>query len=419
VGTSCVAVKIIDTRCATSYVPSTMDTSDIREGPATAVANVDKFQGQRFYRPELDTLRFFAFLGVFVFHTIPQDPSFYRQHHLLLPAVVPLVCAVSGAGAFGVDLFFGLSAYLITMILMREKEIGGRINIKAFYFRRILRIWPLYFFFIAVAALVPLWDRSQHLGWPYIGGYLLLAGNWVYVWKGLPDSIAIPLWSLSIEEQFYLMWPLALRRISRGQLVSAVFVLLFLANAARVCLVSLHVLGARIEYNSFVRLDAIALGILVAYVLKGQAPALSLTSRVAVAGFSLFLWFIVAACTKLNAVREVAPVLGTLLGRPLVAIAAAGLLIAVIGAPAAGAKVLTNALLTYLGRISYGLYVYHLAGLLIARHFVRTNYAKGYAIYFLSGFTLTVIFSVISYRWLESPFLRMKERFAVVRSRPV
>jgi peptidoglycan/LPS O-acetylase OafA/YrhL len=396
-----------------------MDTRDIPGKPATAVANPDKRQGQRFYRPELDALRFFAFLGVFVFHTIPYDPSFYQQHHFLFPSVVPLVCAVSSAGAFGVDLFFALSAYLITMILTREKEITGGLDIKAFYVRRILRIWPLYFFFIAVAAVVPLWDRSQHLGWPYIGGYLLLAGNWVYVWKGLPDSIAIPLWSLSIEEQFYLIWPLALRRISPRQLVSAVFILLFLANAARVCLVSLHVLGARIEYNSFVRLDGIALGILVAYVLNGKAPTLSLISRAALAGFSLSLWLIVAASTQLNAAREVAPVLGTLFGRPVVAVGAVGLLIAVIGAPAAGARVLENALLTYLGRISYGLYVYHMAGLLIARHFVRTNYPKGYAIYILSGFTLTVIFSIISYRWLESPFLRIKERFAVVRSRPV
>ena len=170
--------------------------------PAIAVATPDKLQSQRFYRPELDTLRFFAFLGVFVFHVIPNDPSFYLTHQVLSPAVVPIVCAISGAGAFGVDLFFALSAYLITILLIREEEVRRHIDIRAFYVRRILRIWPLYFFFIAVAALVPLWDRTQHLRWPYIVGYLLLAGNWVYAWQGLPHSIAGPLWSVSIEEQF-------------------------------------------------------------------------------------------------------------------------------------------------------------------------------------------------------------------------
>jgi peptidoglycan/LPS O-acetylase OafA/YrhL len=382
-------------------------------------ANLDTPKRQRFYRPELDSLRFFAFFGVFVFHVIPNDPQFYQTHHLLTPAVIPLICAVSGAGAFGVDLFFALSAYLITTLLIREEEIRGSIDARAFYVRRILRIWPLYFFFIAVAALVTIWDRTQHLGWPYVAGYLLLSGNWVYVLLGLPHSIASPLWSVSIEEQFYLLWPLALRHLSRRQLVFVVIGLLVLANLVRAFLVLTHSLGAAVEYNTFARIDAIALGILVAYFLGSEAPSLSLFSRTALAAASQVVWCLVAAFTSLNSQTEVAPVMGTLLGRPLVAMAAAGLLVAVIGAPAAGARALTYSWLTYLGRISYGLYVYHAAGLLVAWHLFRGNSVKIYAAYALTGFALTVAFSAISYRWLESPFLKMKERFAVVHSRPV
>jgi peptidoglycan/LPS O-acetylase OafA/YrhL len=137
------------------------------------------------------------------------------------------------------------------------------------------------------------------------------------------------------------------------------------------------------------------------------------------AGASFCLWCVIATSMKLNAQTEVAPILGTLLGRPLVAIAAACMLIAIIGAPAAGAKILSNSVLTYLGRISYGLYVYHAGGLLVARHLIRATSVKGFAGYALTGFAFTVIFSGISYRWLETPFLKMKERFAVVRSRPV
>lgn len=411
--------KIVGTRGVSSYVPSIMETREIPAAPASAVVKPEKLRSQRFYRPELDTLRFFAFLGVFVFHVVPNDSNFYLTHHFLPPAVVPLICAIARAGAFGVDLFFALSAYLITILLIREEEVRGQIDIRAFYLRRILRIWPLYFFFIAVAAFVPLWDRTQHLGWDYIAGYLLLAGNWVYVWKGLPYSIANPLWSVSIEEQFYLVWPLALRRMSRHQLVYVVMSLLLLANTARAYLVLSHVLGAAVQYNTFARLDAIALGILVAYVLGSEVPSLTLFGRSALAAFSLSLWCIVAACVNLNAQTEVAPVLGTLIGRPLVAIAAAGLLVAVIGAPSAGARVLSNTGLTYLGRISYGLYVYHMAGLMIAEHFVRTNSVRKFAAYAFSGFALTLIFSILSYRWLESPFLKLKERFTVVRSRPV
>ena len=384
-----------------------------------AAADREQLAGQRFYRPELDTLRFFAFFGVFVFHVVPNDPQFYQAHRILPAAVVPLICAVASAGAYGVDLFFALSAYLITTLLIREEEVRGRIDTGAFYVRRILRIWPLYLFFIAIAALVPVWDRTQHLGWPYIAGYSLLSGNWVYVFLGLPHSIASPLWSVSIEEQFYLIWPLALRRLSRRQLVFMVIGLLVLANAVRIFLVSSHVLGAAVEYNTIARIDAIAFGILVAYFLGSEAPSFSLLSRAALAICCVSVWCIVASYTNLNAQNEVAPVMGTLLGRPLIALAAAGLLVAAIGAPVAGARVLTNSWLTYLGRISYGLYVYHAAGLLVAWHIFRGNSVKIYAAYAFSAFGLTVLFSAISYRWLESPFLKMKERFAVVRSRPV
>lgn len=378
-----------------------------------------KADTRRFYRPELDTLRFFAFFGVFVFHILPHDPDSYLSKHLLPASVVPYVCAISGAGAFGVDLFFALSAYLITILLIREEEVRGAIDVRAFYVRRILRIWPLYFFFIAVAAVVSYRVSTQHLGWHYVAAYLLLAGNWMYVWKGMPHSIATPLWSVSIEEQFYLAWPIALRRLSRRQLVFAVLCLLLLANLARVFVVYSHGLGAAVEYNTFTRLDAIALGILVAYFLGSEVPALSLPARVALASVSLLTWFLVAGHTDLNAQTELAPVLGTLLGRPLVALAAAGMLVAMIGAPAAGARAFTHRWLTYLGRISYGLYVYHPAGLLAASRLFRTNSVKSFALYAATGFAFTVLFSSLSYRFLESPFLRLKERFSVVRSRPV
>src|SRR3954463_14084740 len=99
-----------------------------------------------FYRPELDALRFFAFFAVFVHHTLPHDPTKYAAQHL--PG---FLAVVAGAGAFGVDLFFLLSAYLITSLLLRERRQTGKIAVRAFYLRRILRIWPLYFFALLVA----------------------------------------------------------------------------------------------------------------------------------------------------------------------------------------------------------------------------------------------------------------------------
>jgi peptidoglycan/LPS O-acetylase OafA/YrhL len=104
----------------------------------------------RFYLPELDAIRFFAFAAVFIHHL--------RDQGLYDPAPYPrLLTEIAHFGSFGVDLFFALSAYLITELLMREKDFTGRIDIGSFYIRRGLRIWPLYFGFVGIAALLNSW----------------------------------------------------------------------------------------------------------------------------------------------------------------------------------------------------------------------------------------------------------------------
>src|SRR5690349_18798650 len=115
--------------------------------PTTASASKE-----RFYSPELDTLRFFAFLGVFIFHSAPRTPGFYAAAGC--PAWLShVLISIFGAGAYGVDLFFALSAYLITSLLLREREATGKLDVRGFYLRRILRIWPLYLSFVVFAGI--------------------------------------------------------------------------------------------------------------------------------------------------------------------------------------------------------------------------------------------------------------------------
>src|SRR5262249_47880097 len=159
-----------------------------------------------------DSLRFLAFLAVFVFHAIPRTQELYSTFP---PALNTIVRGVVSSAGCGVDLFFALSAYLITSLLMREIESAGRLDVRHFYVRRMLRLWPLYFGFVGFAALLSRGMKSKSLGWQYVAGFVLLAGNWVYTVLGMPHSIALPLWSVSVEEQFYLLWPLAVSRASR------------------------------------------------------------------------------------------------------------------------------------------------------------------------------------------------------------
>ena len=142
--------------------------------PASAPAK------NRFYRPELDSLRFFAFFAVFIFHRFKFGSENLAGYHVA-SKFSRIGRAVSGAGAFGVDLFFVLSAYLITELLLREKREQGELDVKAFYIRRILRIWPLYFAFIALAYLVPALNPAHEFNSRYVTFFILLAGNWSIV----------------------------------------------------------------------------------------------------------------------------------------------------------------------------------------------------------------------------------------------
>src|SRR5579864_1647508 len=282
----------------------------------------------RFYRPELDVLRFFAFLGVFIFHAAPRTMDFYDRAgypHWLSSLLIPTF----GAGAYGVDLFFALSAYLITSLLLRERDATGFLDLRGFYLRRILRIWPLYLAFVAFAAVFAALVPGQNLPMRYVVGYSLLAGNWIYVFYGLPASFAVPLWTVSIEEQFYLAWPLALRKASvRAMAIIAVGILV-VANAWRVWLAVSAAPVERIEYNTFTRLDPIAFGILIA-LFGHKLPSFTRLQRVVLLCGGVVTWVAVFEFTVTGEHLTVTT-WRMALGHPFMALASVAVLISVLG----------------------------------------------------------------------------------------
>jgi peptidoglycan/LPS O-acetylase OafA/YrhL len=380
---------------------------------ATAVGVRSDGRVERFYRPELDVLRFFAFLGVFIFHAAPRTMDFYNAAgypHWLSRLLIPMF----GAGAYGVDLFFALSAYLITILLLRERAATGILDLRGFYLRRILRIWPLYLAFVAFAAIVGALIPEQHLPMRYVVGYSLLAGNWIYVFYGLPASFAVPLWTVSIEEQFYLAWPLALRKASVRTMAIIAMVLLLVANAWRVCLAISAAPVERIEYNTFTRLDPIALGILIA-LFGHKLPSFTRLQRVALLCGGIVTWVAVYAFTVTSPTLKFTT-WRMAVGHPFTALASAAVLLSVLGARH---PFLRNGVLLYLGKISYGLYVLHEFAHFCAIRLVHASAPLGVVAQSIVGLALTTLLAAASYRWLESPFLRLKERFAHVQSRPV
>lgn len=157
--------------------------------------------------PHLDAPRFLAFLAVYVEHFSLAGFSFaggetFKQFQE----------SFFYRGYLGVSLFFVISGFLITVLLIHEWKNHGNINVKNFYIRRALRIWPLYFAvlligFILMPLINPVYAQDTARPWYY----LLFAANFNTVNWGLPaNPVLIPMWSLSVEEQFYLLFPLLL-----------------------------------------------------------------------------------------------------------------------------------------------------------------------------------------------------------------
>lgn len=348
-----------------------------------------------FYRPELDCLRFFAFLAVFVHHTLPKDYGFYVSHHL-----PKFLANIPYAGAFGVDLFFCLSSYLITELLLREKDRTGHLNIKAFYIRRILRIWPLYFTFLFFAYGLTFFIHSQRFDTPQLFMFLFLMGNWAELF-GVIESCVAPLWSVSIEEQFYLLWPLVVRKASRKQIARLCFCMIAAAFVWRsIIQAQLNAPHLMIWNGTFSHLDSIAYGILLS--VFGVSDRIKATKRIGLVLVGLTAWVFAASFRDRGDAMMALVALGSL------AILRAGI----------GLN-LKHRYLVRLGMVSYGLYVYHELLLEGFNWLLPNTHGWGFVIWWILSLGFTILVALASYRLLESPFLKLKEKFSVVRSRPI
>lgn len=359
-------------------------------------------------------MRFLAFSAVFWFHVCPPDVESYWSLGIPGPIVAFLMPFVR-VGGHGVDLFFTLSAFLITELLLLERNRTGRIHIKAFYVRRILRIWPLYFAFVAAA--FPFEVLRGETPALYYATLLTFTANWYRVSLGMMSTITGPLWSVSIEEQFYLVWPNLMARMKPRHFAGFLALLVAAAWLYR----CLYVHGApptrySVWYNTFARLDCFAMGGLLACALHGRQPVLPRALRLcmAIAAAALF-WRVGASPT--GGYFESSAVWGYSLS----AIASVLLIGAAVTAPAKEAHSAPFRMLSYLGKISYGLYVYHFVGGLAAHHLTPVSLVDSEWLWVwkaVAAAVTTLLLSMVSYRFLEKPFLRLKEKFAFVESRP-
>ena len=382
-------------------------------------------RAERFYLPELDVLRFFAFFGVFVFHLPPSGMWFFWSYGVFGDLGI--------AGVFGVDLFFTLSGFLITSLLLRERDETGDINLKAFYARRTLRIWPLYYFAIGLTFLLtrlppsllsaPLWGNMFPPMQASIYFFLaIFLFNFDFGNGGSSGHFPVmyPLWSISVEEQFYLVWPWLARYLPRKRIVLAPIVMLAIAAVAHMVSLPLKLTWN----NTFTRLDPIAIGILIALLPRFELRPLM---RLALIVVGIASWVVAVRYCSMPLQVSTAEVA---IGYPLVAIGSGAIVVAILGIQTFRSGSAVARALIYLGKISYGLYVYNpiakTAGYIILYRWVLPASAAAgrpqwetWTAFVVFVFGLNVAMAAASYRWLEAPFLRLKERFTRVPSRAV
>lgn len=374
----------------------------------------------RFYLPQLDGLRFFAFLLVFFSHFQWAPPNLAR-----VPVVGRVLIELHRHGGLGVDLFLVLSAYLITTLLLLEHQKLGRISLKFFYIRRTLRIWPLYFFILALSVLLlPLiqgtFSTPEHQD--VLKTHGLFSTFFLANIAELFTDVAVPermghLWTISLEEQFYIMWPAMLVvLLSRRKAIPAVLLGAFaLSVAARAIIVSGE-MDVVIWKFTLTHLDPFALGSLLALYRfnhpgDGKRSGLRLLLGVALIVFT----------TRFPRPRdETMHVVWTY------AVVALGFTFIIDGTLDAGKKWFCRLLswrpFVWLGQISYGLYVYHLVGIEAGHEVAQAIGAsvettRGWFVHCVVNLGLILGFSYASFTLVEKPFMRMKKRFALVESR--
>lgn len=375
--------------------------------------------------PHLDALRFFAFFAVFVNHVFNSLGYYNSDSNYKF-----IVKTFLSNGDLGVSFFFVLSGFLITYLLLEEKENTGRIDIKKFYIRRILRIWPVYFFVVGIGLLVlpllkdfipagfPLRLATDKLNpWLYIG----FAGNFDYIWNGITNVVVGILWSVSIEEQFYLFWPLVIAFIPKRRLMPVCIALIIASTLFRFYFSNGGNINI-IRHHSFSCISDLVTGAVLAYLAMSpvivehirKTPAY-LIEGIYFIGFGLlpFREYIWKFGVHYIHAASILPV--------IVSVFFAFIIMEQCFAANSFYKAGNLRRISMLGTYTYGMYCYHMT-IFFAVLFtygqlgmpVCNTGILQHVFTSLLCFMLTIGISRLSYHYFEAKFLQLKKKFASV-----
>lgn len=379
---------------------------------------------EKFYFKGLNGLRFIAAGLVVIWHS----------NRIINPSGAdnPVWHFFSQNGSNAVSFFFVLSGFLISYLLIDEFEESGTIVVKRFYFKRMLRIWPIYYFLIiSVQIILPF---VFHLfGQKYleisnfsIFFYLIILPNIPYFCELGAGKIG-HLWSIGVEEQFYLVWPLITKQVKKNLIKVCFFIVglkvLFYffttsnegnydSNAIRLLIVLI---------NNFA-IENMAIGGIGAYFVFYHKDILMRSSvfsiRMQLLLFGL-LFFYMSTSESLISISIIRSFYHILFSKSVLGLVFVPLLfLYVIINTSLNEKSITrieSKLLNYLGNISYGIYIYHMIAIYVGEALmIKLKFQPGSiffgAIFLILVFAINISIAAVSFRYFESIFLRMRPK---------
>jgi len=349
----------------------------------------ETFQQTRYFG-SLDGLRCLSILAVVWHHTATP----------LLPAI-PLL----GRGYLGVELFFAISGFLITTLLLRERRQNGAISLGNFYLRRTFRIFPLYYTVLLVYVLL-VWRMERgsvagHAFFHNLPSYLTYTSNW---FVDLTDGRVIFYfaWSLAAEEQFYLLWPTVERFLRGWRPVAIMIGVIALSHAVGAGMLGRWLDAEGLLHHVIARAPLpICLGVLLAHLLDHPQGYAASRRLVGWRGSSAIALGLLAVCLA----WESMPAAGI---HCLIIVLVAA---CVVREDHALAWLLQWRPVAFLGTISYGMYLMHMLAYHVATRLLPTDCLNRPLLVFAATVLVVTVAAGLSYRYYERFFLRLKDRF--------
>jgi len=360
------------------------------------------------YFEQLDVLRFFSAFLVLVLHVFDKAnyihgwPGIFYNANGSEKFSLALFKTFVNNCAYGVDIFFLISGFLITYLLLVEKSRLGKINIKQFYLRRIFRIWPLYFLIIFLGPLFTYYFGENR---PIYWKHLLFIGNFSLIKEGWVSANVSHLWSICIEEHFYLVWPLLVNFLSPKKFFNSIV----LALGFVICYKMYLAYSTNpdkwmyLYLSTFSRCDTLLLGAIAGYIYhyKPFEVNISLTPRIVV--YSIFILYLM-----IDNISQIDNFFEAVFKRFFYCVIVLFWVLNYLFNPNAILS-FKKGIFNYLGKASYSFYMWHPLVLVIVLFGMNLFNIIGIYICFIVTFVLSIIVSLISFEYFEKPFLKIKD----------